>query len=598
MARCPAHDDSTASLSISQGDDGRTLVYCLAGCKTPAICAAVRLKLSDLFLDKEAPKATANGHTGKFVCAYDYHDAGGKVVYQVMRFDHPKTFSQRRADPARPGKWIEGPGCMDGVARVLYRLPKILNAKVGGKPVIIAEGEKDVDRIAQQGFTATCNPMGAGKWRKEYSETLCGCDCVIVADKDTPGRAHAQEVAASLYGAAKSVRVIELPDLDGKPVKDAHDYFSAGGDAAGIVALVDATPEWTPPAAPKADQTPVASESLAKVEPPAPKLEIPLPEIDNAAALCADDSITLPPEIIRGVLHQGLKAVLGSNAKARKTWILLDAAISVATGTEFWKWHTVKGPVLYINFEIPRAFIRARIKRLCEVKGLGDVGNLDVWTLRGHAAPFWQLFPTLLDKIKAGNYSLIIVDPIYKGLGGRNENDAGDIGELCNELEHLAVQTGAAVLYAAHFSKGNQASKEAIDRISGSGVFGRDADSLIILTKHETPDAYAVDLILRNLPEQPSFVVQWEYPVMVETELNPAKLKQPAGRKPEHAPEELFGLLPGKGFTNGDFLAAAKEQGIPERSFYRLKKELENDGKILLSKVTGKWTPTSPKNKP
>ena len=345
--------------------------------------------------------------------------------------------------------------------------------------------------------------------------------------------------------------------------------------------------EWTPQAAPT--WTPGQCET-------GEKSEIPFPAIDNAAALCTDDSITLPPEIIRGVLHQGLKAVLGSNAKARKTWILLDAAISIATGTKFWKWDTQKGRVLYLNFEIPRAFIRSRIKRLCETKGIADVSNLDVWTLRGHAAPFWRLLPALLDKIKGGNYSLIIVDPIYKGLGGRDENSAGDIGELCNELERLAVQTGAAILYAAHFSKGNQAGKEAIDRISGSGVFGRDADSLIILTKHETPDAYAVDLILRNLPEQPGFVVQWQYPVMVEaTELDPARLKQAGGRKPEHAPDDLLKLLAADGLTNSAFLAAAVENGISRRTFFRLKKELETGGKILLSAVSGKWMPISPK---
>ena len=54
------------------------------------------------------------------------------------------------------------------------------------------------------------------------------------------------------------------------------------------------------------------------------------PPIDNAATLLADQSIVLPPEIIKGVLHQSLKGVVGSSSKARKTWILLDVATSVA----------------------------------------------------------------------------------------------------------------------------------------------------------------------------------------------------------------------------------------------------------------------------
>lgn len=48
-AKCPAHDDRNASLSISAGDDGRTLVKCHAGCATDAVLHATGLKLSDLF---------------------------------------------------------------------------------------------------------------------------------------------------------------------------------------------------------------------------------------------------------------------------------------------------------------------------------------------------------------------------------------------------------------------------------------------------------------------------------------------------------------------------------------------------------------------
>jgi hypothetical protein len=76
-----------------------------------------------------------------------------------------------------------------------------------------------------------------------------------------------------------------------------------------------------------------------------------------------------------------------------------------------------------------------------------------------------RLVPEIISLIKDTKYSLVIIDPIYKGLGGRDENAAGDISELCNELERVAVETGAAVVFAAHFSKGNQAGKDAMDRI-------------------------------------------------------------------------------------------------------------------------------------
>ncbi len=47
-ARCPAHEDRRASLSVAEGDDGRALVRCHAGCTAYAICAAVGLRVADL----------------------------------------------------------------------------------------------------------------------------------------------------------------------------------------------------------------------------------------------------------------------------------------------------------------------------------------------------------------------------------------------------------------------------------------------------------------------------------------------------------------------------------------------------------------------
>lgn len=48
-ARCPAHEDRSPSLSIAEGDDGRILLRCFAGCPTDRVLAAMGLKLSDLF---------------------------------------------------------------------------------------------------------------------------------------------------------------------------------------------------------------------------------------------------------------------------------------------------------------------------------------------------------------------------------------------------------------------------------------------------------------------------------------------------------------------------------------------------------------------
>ena len=54
-ARCPAHDDRSPSLSVSEGRDGRVLLKCFAGCSAEDVLAALGLKMSDLY---QSPNGT------------------------------------------------------------------------------------------------------------------------------------------------------------------------------------------------------------------------------------------------------------------------------------------------------------------------------------------------------------------------------------------------------------------------------------------------------------------------------------------------------------------------------------------------------------
>lgn len=52
VARCPAHEDRSASLSIRELDDGRILIHCFAGCDTSSVLTAMSLSMDDLFPGK------------------------------------------------------------------------------------------------------------------------------------------------------------------------------------------------------------------------------------------------------------------------------------------------------------------------------------------------------------------------------------------------------------------------------------------------------------------------------------------------------------------------------------------------------------------
>ena len=56
IARCPAHDDRTPSLSISEAENGNVLIRCFAGCPVESVVAAIGLHMSDLFVDSPRTK--------------------------------------------------------------------------------------------------------------------------------------------------------------------------------------------------------------------------------------------------------------------------------------------------------------------------------------------------------------------------------------------------------------------------------------------------------------------------------------------------------------------------------------------------------------
>jgi RecA-family ATPase len=261
-----------------------------------------------------------------------------------------------------------------------------------------------------------------------------------------------------------------------------------------------------------------------------------------------------PTELIEGLLHRGSKMSLSGSSKSRKTWLPTDLAIALATGDEWLGFKIPKAcKVLYVNLELQEYFFAERRQRLLTERNLtGCGGNLVAHHLRGYCDRAEAIVAKLIERVKTGDFSAIIIDPIYKLYGEREENAAGAMGAILNEFEKLAVQANAAVVYAAHFSKGNQAAKDPIDRTSGSGVFGRDADSIVTATAHETDDALVMEFVLRNFPAQKEFTVA--LPTLTDSlgvehlgfvferrdDLDPAKLKVKPGAKQTYTDDDFI----------------------------------------------------------
>jgi len=233
MARCPVHDDKNPSLSITKGDDGRVLLKCFAGCSTEEIVKALGLTMADLF----PPSSKPQKKKADVLPTYFYTDEKGKIIFGIVRTPQ-KQFMAVHLDG---DGWAYG---MGGVNPTIYNLPKVIDAVNKGELVFVVEGEKDADNMAKVGLTATTNPFGAGKWHAEYSNYLKNADVVIIPDNDDVGRKHAEQVAQSLVGKAKSIKILELPNLP--PKGDVSDWLGVGGTKEELLKLAEQAPLYEP----------------------------------------------------------------------------------------------------------------------------------------------------------------------------------------------------------------------------------------------------------------------------------------------------------------------------------------------------------------
>jgi hypothetical protein len=150
---------------------------------------------------------------------YLYRTADGSPAYIVRRrvTTDGKTFSQHRPD---------GTNGIDGIERVPYMLPELLDACAQGLDVWIVEGEKDVHTARSYGLAATTSSGGAGSWQDSHTEHLAGAGWVyVVADYDVAGYKHAASVVERVRRLHKGLGVTVARARHGN---DLTDHLGAG----------------------------------------------------------------------------------------------------------------------------------------------------------------------------------------------------------------------------------------------------------------------------------------------------------------------------------------------------------------------------------
>lgn len=431
-AKCPFHDDRTASLSINLE---KAVWKCHAGCGQGGL-----LDFEAKFSSCDHDTAKANiaellGEKQMFAfsqkpeAVYQYQDANGRVVFEKVRYPG-KRFVQRRPDGKGGYEYKLGDS-----SKPLYHLPEILVAN----EIFICEGEKDADNVRALNLgnrdkavfvAATTNFDGAGKWRDEYSRYLLGKKVVIFPDNDEPGRKHAERVARSVYPYALGVKVVPLPGLPEKG--DISDYLKAHS-AAELIAEINRVPQWHPGAVDE------------RVLIPAPKFVQSTPaEVDW---------------MVEGIIERGANGFFCSQPKGGKSWAAVDLALSLALGMP------------WLNFNVPRPFRVAlisrednpsltgwRMRHLLSGKSAEHPGTLENLYVNSRAqTPEFMLdnpeqWQELVDALQQRAIEFAVFD-VFNVMHGADENDNTEMRQVLRQLSAIqaAVKCGIGVVH--HFNK-------------------------------------------------------------------------------------------------------------------------------------------------
>ena len=438
---------------------------------------------------KRALKAALAAARRVTVASFDYHDENGAVLFTVKRLEwrnpdgsfvlwkgkHYKEFRQEHIGP--DGKLIDN---IQGVRRVVYRLPKVLRAIAAGQPIFIVEGEAKADLLCSWGLTATCCPMGAGKWSDDHTPFFTGAEAILVPDHDGPGSKHANDVAIALHGVARSFRLLELPDLP--PTGDVINWHNAGGTKEEFLKLAAAAPEAqfdeTPAEAAPDKPTGLIFERMADVEPEAVQW-------------------IWPNRIARGKL-----TLVAGDPGVGKSQITIDVAARITTSGA---WpdgvgSAPSGSVVILSAEdSAKDTLRPRFDAAGADPNRVHTLKAVITTNGKHRTFSLQAdLDALGEKVREiGDATAVIIDPITSYMGEIDSHRTTDVRAVLEPVAAFAEQFNVGVVAVTHPPKATQT--KALHAITGSLAFVAAARLVFIaIEEPETSSGRRLLLAVKN----------------------------------------------------------------------------------------------------
>jgi len=474
LTLCPAHSDSQPSLSISEGTNGRVLLYCFAQCDYRAIADAFvqqganptwfglspRVTLSDLAQGDRQLLATLQ--------ALGCVEQDSKVGFPVTYADGTQGFHFRIALDGK-GKWRHQTGGKASEAVFALHHERVQHAIARCQAVIVTESPldaatllaasrlTDLPAIAVLG-KGNAKALSADLHRQALSDAL-GDGGTIYAWVEPDADGFAQQIADALQ---RPVKAIFAPDAERK---DAWRLWLA------------LNKDWNAFTQAIRDLAAQATEVI----PRQPTQEKRLPD----AVWTPLREITRPDPNeqwqVDGLMKAGNLVILSARPKTAKSIVGLNLAACVAMGRPFLDRPTEQGRALFVAFErhdltVQRAF----------AMGLDACENFMVWDKwrfgvapRVNALDWWREF------IVANNIRLIVFDTLAHFLRPeldkvRNALNAYDYtSSVLERVAQVANETGCTFVFVHHDRKGEGETDE--QRVLGTTALTAAADVVLQL---------------------------------------------------------------------------------------------------------------------
>jgi putative DNA primase/helicase len=431
-ALCPFHPDTNPSLSVNTE---KGVWRCHSSCGSGGV-----ISFEQLFSSCDKHTALKNiseiiGQPQLFLsigkepeAIYSYEDANGREVFQVVR-NPGKRFTQRHRN--EKGEW-------EYKTADIPMLPYHLSEIICASEVAVAEGEKDADNLRavlrnQSGkFTATTSPRGAGKWLDSFAPFFSGKKVIVFMDNDDPGRAHALQVANSVFRYANGVKVVSCPE-----VKDVSDYLKIH-TVQELIQLVKQTPTWLP------------KESTTT-------LFVTVTQLEEKASKYID-------WLVEGVIERGANGLFIGRPKAGKSPAALDLAIAMASGQKWLDFFITKPLRValvsredHVNLTARRA-MKYRLHRNLTLEGLD--GKLYI-NAKGMCPKIMLDEPTevaaLIADLKRYQTEFLILD-VMRVMHGTDENDNTLMQKIIDTLNRIQDNAGCSICLLHHTNKDRDAS--------------------------------------------------------------------------------------------------------------------------------------------